>query len=302
MDDPLADELRNHWMDTKLGRTFALLVIANEHASLGRPERAVAIWQQLISEGGTAGDSARVDYADFLWTVGRETDARSEVDAVMANGRIYSSAWCDAAEMLEGRGELDDALVWYEIAADQMTAEDVTNSYRVRGLVTGRRRVKWALGLPLDGLDLLGEQGEDEAADREAHLHDLLRTPTVREGRIQVWDRDEFDHTVLWRRRFIGEDANRYCHAVERELRGHGQPVTIVTWTYGGMLDCLRDVRVRHDELPDGRRVQWPPARNQPCWCGSGVKYKKCCGGPLPVAEPMPARPALSRYGGAHGG
>ena len=23
--------------------------------------------------------------------------------------------------------------------------------------------------------------------------------------------------------------------------------------------------------------VSWPPGRNQPCWCGSGLKYKKCC-------------------------
>lgn len=24
----------------------------------------------------------------------------------------------------------------------------------------------------------------------------------------------------------------------------------------------------------------WPPARNGPCWCESGRKYKKCCGDP----------------------
>lgn len=23
--------------------------------------------------------------------------------------------------------------------------------------------------------------------------------------------------------------------------------------------------------------ISWPPERNQPCWCGSGRKYKKCC-------------------------
>jgi tetratricopeptide (TPR) repeat protein len=26
--------------------------------------------------------------------------------------------------------------------------------------------------------------------------------------------------------------------------------------------------------------VCWPPRRNQPCWCGSGRKYKKCCAAP----------------------
>lgn len=27
-----------------------------------------------------------------------------------------------------------------------------------------------------------------------------------------------------------------------------------------------------------GEAVAWPPGRNAPCWCGSGRKYKKCCG------------------------
>ncbi|MGO9505871.1 MAG: SEC-C metal-binding domain-containing protein, partial [Mycobacterium sp.] len=33
--------------------------------------------------------------------------------------------------------------------------------------------------------------------------------------------------------------------------------------------------------------ASWPPGRNQPCWCGSGRKYKKCCAAPSLVdAEP----------------
>jgi tetratricopeptide (TPR) repeat protein len=27
-----------------------------------------------------------------------------------------------------------------------------------------------------------------------------------------------------------------------------------------------------------GELIAWPPERNQPCWCGSGQKYKRCCG------------------------
>ena len=29
--------------------------------------------------------------------------------------------------------------------------------------------------------------------------------------------------------------------------------------------------------LDPDRAVEWPPPRNGPCWCGSGLKYKKCC-------------------------
>lgn len=28
------------------------------------------------------------------------------------------------------------------------------------------------------------------------------------------------------------------------------------------------------------RVIIWPPGRNEPCWCGSGRKYKKCCAAP----------------------
>ena len=30
----------------------------------------------------------------------------------------------------------------------------------------------------------------------------------------------------------------------------------------------------------DPSLIPWPPARNQRCWCGSGRKYKQCCGTP----------------------
>ncbi len=31
----------------------------------------------------------------------------------------------------------------------------------------------------------------------------------------------------------------------------------------------------------DPEIVSWPPGRNEPCWCGSGRKYKKCCASAL---------------------
>lgn len=37
--------------------------------------------------------------------------------------------------------------------------------------------------------------------------------------------------------------------------------------------------------LRQGRAIKWPPGRNFPCWCGSGRKYKRCCG-PMSAAKP----------------
>jgi tetratricopeptide (TPR) repeat protein len=36
--------------------------------------------------------------------------------------------------------------------------------------------------------------------------------------------------------------------------------------------------RAAYDAAQEGRAIPWPPGRNDPCWCGSLRKYKRCCG------------------------
>jgi tetratricopeptide (TPR) repeat protein len=36
--------------------------------------------------------------------------------------------------------------------------------------------------------------------------------------------------------------------------------------------------RAAYEVAQEGDAMPWPPGRNDPCWCGSGKKYKKCCG------------------------
>jgi uncharacterized protein YecA (UPF0149 family) len=36
--------------------------------------------------------------------------------------------------------------------------------------------------------------------------------------------------------------------------------------------------RVASTLAQNGAGTVWPPARNEPCWCASGAKYKYCCG------------------------
>ena len=242
-----------------------------------------------LSESAIDDDQARVEVAGCLFGEGRDDEARAELATVMAHKHFYSPAWSRAAELLEALGEKEEALRWYALATDRLTAEEVSRSRTLQQLVTGRRRVKWALQVPLDGIDLLGSQGDKEARDREADLRGRLRYPLVVDGQIQVWDRSEFDADVPWRNHFIGGDPDAYCQEVERTLRLEDRRVTIATWTYSGFLDCLEDVRLQHQDVPDGRRIAWPPSRNNSCWCGSAVKYKKCCGGPLAAVEPVPA-------------
>jgi hypothetical protein len=47
--------------------------------------------------------------------------------------------------------------------------------------------------------------------------------------------------------------------------------------------------------LEEGRALTWPPARNDRCWCGSGRKYKQCCGPTAPASDDPDAEGLLDR-------
>jgi uncharacterized protein len=55
-----------------------------------------------------------------------------------------------------------------------------------------------------------------------------------------------------------------YMQFMARELREERAPANVMDW-----------VRLREREESKAHR----PGRNDPCPCGSGIKYKKCCGG-----------------------
>lgn len=94
-----------------------------------------------------------------------------------------------------------------------------------------------------------------------------------------------------------------YCHRLERHLRDLAEHTATPTWIVPIGLEgfqrwCTREQRdpasadTRAEYAADQARtnpaslITWPPERNQPCWCHSGRKYKKCCGHPAAVSGP----------------
>lgn len=99
-------------------------------------------------------------------------------------------------------------------------------------------------------------------------------------------------------------DRLDYNHQLERHLRGLTEqaasptsPAAVSLWIAPIELEAFQAWCTRHDRDPavndtrasyaadQGRThpdslIAWPPERNQPCWCASGRKYKKCCGHP----------------------
>jgi tetratricopeptide (TPR) repeat protein len=88
-------------------------------------------------------------------------------------------------------------------------------------------------------------------------------------------------------------DHAAYSQVLERTLRDYAEagptrlaisPIRIpdyLAWCTGRGADpAAPATRANYaaDLARQGRSIGWPPARNQSCWCGSGRKYKQCCG------------------------
>lgn len=118
----------------------------------------------------------------------------------------------------------------------------------------------------------------DEYTDLEQRWPDIADGPAVRDDGGGL-----VDHAT-------------YCHRMEGRLREAEEagltririaPLRWADYTawreeneQEGEAAQLR-ARYAADLCSDPTRViTWPPGRNEPCWCGSGRKYKKCCAAP----------------------
>jgi hypothetical protein len=286
MDDLIAEKLRAAWTAVPADRCALLLEAAQFHIGDDESDRAVAIWKHLIAEGGTNSDLARLDYAEYLFDEFEDDAAYVELDLLLVQWRIFSKAWRRAVEMVEDR-EPWAALCLYTLAMDSIDPEYLrvpTLATRYLRLAAGRRRMRWQLGVRLTGVDLHASISRLESGQKESELLRLVGEPQVIGGHLRCWDREVLEalHTISRR-----PPASHYL-AAERVLRAEKgrRPVVVrlqsADWTHlvqlarnATHLDDLHAIVGRYDQ---GSIVEWPPGRNQPCWCGSGVKYKKCCG------------------------
>lgn len=92
-----------------------------------------------------------------------------------------------------------------------------------------------------------------------------------------------------------GDDHSAYCAAIDRSLRTVGGVNTrnprlvaldvATAEAFAAGEGWGPSWPVTHDQIAaavlrndPGAGMPWPPGRNEPCWCGSGRKYKRCCG------------------------
>jgi len=268
--------------------------------------RAKACYEEAARDGGETYLDPRAEMLNVLLELG-ETDRVNELLADLR--RDLKAGWEGryvhemVGESLELHGRLDEAMRWFSAGLTHSQRDDPETVDL--GCLNGRWRVRRALGLPHDRYDELCEERRREyaatAEDETGLLEDekrLLEVPTGTASApltVLYWPKEEFD-LVLDRwptaAEHCGSDHAAHRAKVEQRLRdlvGHDGQVAV---GLGSLEDYLHFAQSRGEESLDasargmygahlaytGRFVTWPPSRNDRCWCGSGLKYKRCCG------------------------
>ncbi|WP_449181823.1 SEC-C metal-binding domain-containing protein [Actinorugispora endophytica] len=287
-----------------------MLDTIDELNRIGRPEEALDLTARIIADFP---GSEYVGYAygvrvETLFGLGRDDEAEAAIAELWERDEEARTVASLIAEFLEERGETRRAL-WRDDrgvegwlapdgveeagdTGDLLAAEVRARLRRRQGLAPDDidRMAEREIGFRRDrGVEALGAAAPSPAEDRDgpvlshvvrsdvaaAHAESLL---AGFEGGEEPTPERYFRETELDRRRMRAEtDFSRGpdipLSLVEirefAERRGTG------VLTRETRDDAALDKYRRGGDFP-----VWPPERNQPCWCGSGRKYKKCCGRP----------------------
>lgn len=238
----------------------------------------------------------------ILRTEGRAEEADRLIDDLLRPGALGRGMAAVLAQEYEETAP-ETALYCYNVACRSVLAQpaQIVGQLDPLGLVllTGRARVRERLGLAPDAHDdqARAADGSGPGAGTEGELLDrALHGASEREGEVPVvyvaYTREHLDEAHA---HGLIPDSDTHHHDVERALRAAARdapavplhtatatPDQITAFAVAADLDpaepATRDLWARTLE-PCALR-NWPPERNQVCWCGAGRKYKKCCGSP----------------------
>jgi SEC-C motif len=275
-----------------------LLEAAAAWQRAGDGAQSRALLEGLVAGGGHDACYARVELAAQLFEQDLRDDALARI-AELARDPALDEGHCQsAAELLAQHGLLRESLRWYDrfvarLSPDRLDAvagEDGWLSFESVPL-RGRREVRRELGLPPDVTDEIAPDPPPNALENLAAGFARVRKREVVE-RMLIFQRAERAEAARCWPDLYDDDPGHFAE-VERRRRAHaesGGQTVIVPGTVAGLVafaeehgGSARDQEVRRRycmAIPDDQALPWPPARNAPCWCGSGFKYKKCCGRP----------------------
>lgn len=285
---------------------FALILAAEITEREGDLGGALALAERAVEAYRRWGDAEygfpRAFRAGLLLRVGREVEAMAEFTQL----RLLMGRDPDAVSYVSEALEAGDRA---EIA-EQWLSEALPAALRRREALAGRRgeeygraavvayalaqqryRLRRDLGLPNDEHDYLAD------GLREALRGTLAGGSAGRElgPAVLFWPKVEFDAVVLrWPALagVYGHTWDDHRAQLQKGLESMAASGDSGLAVFAGSAEELAGYATRHGGDPTDpdiraeyaqhlvnhpRETPWPPGRNDACWCGSQVKYKKCC-------------------------
>lgn len=285
--------------------TSALEDVGLSLAQAGRHDEAVAAFERALELGWDVVPDGRCEIARVLLLAGRHAEA----DALWGElrGADPGGAWTLNAGGLAYNevGRDEEAIEWLAEGLRVAIGRD-DREHVVDQMSDARRSSLRRLGRELDELEREVEAFRARAAAREQERVSELRAQARRAGlpvrgrpATIAWlhDHDERAARERWPgwvdglnhdEPFGARTARMEHHLRARRADGDG-PLVVVTidldrfaaWCEErGYEPADRRSRASFvaSERERGGGRRWPPGRNEPCWCSSERKYKRCCG------------------------
>jgi hypothetical protein len=268
------------------------------HAALVLTERA----GEAYRVHGDVGDGyPRALRAELLARLGREDEAMAEFVALRPLLGRDPDAVSYVSEALQAAGRAEIAEQWLSAALETAVGRLAGLSPRhpqpghepaavVYALAQQRHRLRRDLDLPYDKHDDLADHLQDVVygvADADEDEYEATA--------VLFWPRVEFDRVMSrWPvlAEAYGHSWDEHRSRLQRGLELWAESGRTGLALLAGSADELAGYAARHGGDPTDPEVRqeyaqhlthhpretlWPPERNQVCWCGSGLKYKKCC-------------------------
>jgi hypothetical protein len=175
----------------------------------------------------------------------------------------------------------DRALKLAEADVASQADAGFTDRLRVERLRAERQESRHDLGLPDDESGRFAGIATPGFPDAEAYV-------------VAWFPREEIDAALTRWPSLAGDlaDPDAYCAIIEARLRdvraAAGRVPSVAPLTVEALVEFAA-ARHLDPETSEARSqlaadlgsrdevIAWPPGRNDPCWCGSGRKYKRCC-------------------------
>ncbi|MGA2013899.1 MAG: SEC-C metal-binding domain-containing protein [Solirubrobacteraceae bacterium] len=296
--------------DAQPDRAGYLDELAYVYEKLGRFDEAIDAMRQALAAGwsGELDDhpSAQALIADLLLQTGRDQEADeawAQAEREDPRNPWVHSAASDAYTRV---GLHRKALPWQTKGLELALAAG-DDEAEIAWYLTGERaQTMDVLGLPPDELQLRAEEliEREEQQDREAEQEFLRRwnerrplSPQQTHIGAAWFPADQYPRALqawpIFAEDYAHGPYEAYCARLElmlRDLKAKGvkrlslTPIQIdeyLAWCTEHDRDPQQsDTRASYSTTLLDRDIAepWPPHRNEPCWCGSERKYKKCCG------------------------